>query len=75
MTQRLADYWHAGTRAETGTNVKGTTRMSADQIHLRGTGGGPPGEMTAVGSHGFPLASLPVPQGARERSPVPAWIV
>ena len=32
MTQRLADHWHAGTRAETGTNVKGTTRKPTDQI-------------------------------------------
>ena len=37
MTQRLADHWHAGTRAETGTNVKGTTRKPTDQI-ARGLG-------------------------------------
>jgi hypothetical protein len=37
LVQRLADYRHAGTRTETGTNVKGTTRMPADQIHPEGT--------------------------------------
>jgi hypothetical protein len=47
-TQRLADYWHAGTRAETGTNVKGTTRMPADQIIPQGTGIAPAKMTSAV---------------------------
>ena len=67
MTQRLADYWHAGTRAETGTNVKGTTRMPADQI-IPGSRGLPSAEMTTAARTAF-LGRVYRFRGARADTP------